>query len=369
MLENLVVKRAQLFAKIMQYKVLNQRKPVAAYLNVTNRCNLHCRYCFVDTTKKMDELTTKEWKEFIDEIYLKGCQMVCLMGGEPLLHPDIEEIIEHIRSKKIICDVTTNGVLVSQKIDLVKRIDSLMVSLDGDEAANDANRGQGSFQQALGAIKIARENNVIVRINAVMTKQSQDSLEFLLDLADQHDLYVTFSIIAEFPCEDMETVRKIALSDDQIRNIFIRLKELRRKGRRVLFSESTLDYVISYPVPYNKIIFHGDSEHERFYRQKCLFGRMLFYVNANGDLYPCATFWNTEHYHPLNMRKVGFQKAWNNMANLKCLSCSCPGVPEWNRIMSFKGLLNGLTVTLQQHLAKNGEGSPYKRRKSAACIN
>lgn len=348
MLDNLLVKRARLFAKVMQCKILSQRKPVVAYLLLTDRCNMRCRYCFVDTSKRRDELSTQEWKDLIDDIYSRGCRAICLMGGEPLLHPGIEEIVEHVCRKHIICDMTTNGVLVPKMINMVKKIDSLMVSLDGDEFANDANRGKGSYQKVLKAIKIARENNVVVRINAVMTKQSQGCLKFLLNLADEYGLYITFSITAAFPCEDIKKVKEIALGDEKIKKIFIQLKELRKRGGRVLFSEPTLDYVINYPLPYNKIIFQGDLEHENFYKEKCLFGRTMFYIDANGDLYPCAALWNTERFRPMNIGKDGFQKAWDNMAKLECLACFCPGVPEWNRIMSLRGLANGLKVTLNQ---------------------
>ncbi|MDP2939648.1 MAG: radical SAM protein [Candidatus Omnitrophota bacterium] len=336
----------------MQCKILGQRSPVVAYLLLTDRCNMHCRYCFVDTTKKRKELSTQEWKQLIDEIFTMGCRMICLMGGEPLLHPDIEEIIGHIQSKKIICDMTTNGILVPKMINVVKKINSLMVSLDGDEVANDANRGKGSFKYALDAIKIARENGVVVRINAVMTKQSQNSLEFLLNLADKFDLYVTFAITAEFLCEDIVRAEEVTLSDGEIKNVFIKLKKLRQQGRRVLFSQAALDYVINYPLPYNKIIFQDDIEHRKFYKNKCPFGNTMFYVDANGDLYPCAALWNTDHFQPMNILKDGFQKAWDNMARLRCLTCFCPGVPEWNRIMSLRGLTDGLLVTLKQTFSR-----------------
>jgi MoaA/NifB/PqqE/SkfB family radical SAM enzyme len=353
MLDNLLFKRARLFAKVVQCRILNKRKPVVAYLNITDRCNLRCRYCFVDVNRCQEELTVSEWESLINEIYLRGCRMICLMGGEPLLHPDIEEIVNYIRKKKIICDMTTNGVLVPQKINIVKNIDSLMVSLDGDEVAHDTNRGKGSFRKAINAIKIARQNNIVVRINAVMTKQSQGCLDFLLDLADEYNLYVTFSITAEFSCKDTSIAKEVALSDEEIRRIYVKLKQQLRKGRRILFSESTLDYVINYPLSYNKIIFRDDKENCEYYTEQCPFGRTMFYVDANGDFYPCAALWNTGYFSPRNLRKDGFQKAWDNMANLRCSACFCPGVPEWNRIMSLKGLFSGIKITLNQALKKN----------------
>lgn len=350
MFNNLIIKRGRLFTKMMECKIFNKRKPLVAYLLLTDRCNLRCRYCFVDCSQKKDELTFEEWKNVINQIYKKGCRMICLMGGEPLLYPQIGEIIDHIKKKNIICEMTTNGALLPQKINIIKKLDSIMISLDGDEKANDANRGKGSYQKAIKAIKITREHNIPVRINAVLTKQSKNSIEFLLDLADKYNLYVTFSITADFPFKHINIAKQIVLNDKEIKKIYTQLKKFHKQGRRILFSESTLDYVINYPLPYNKIVLRQDSQYQNYYPHKCVFGKTMFYIDANGDFYPCATLWNSKYYRPMNIRKDGFQKAWNNMEKLPCLTCFCPGVPEWNRIMSLGGLTDGLKITLNQFL-------------------
>lgn len=344
---NMLIKRARLFAKMVSCKAFNRRDPVVAYLLITDRCNLRCRYCFVDVEQKRDELSTDEWIKIINETVRRGTKMICLMGGEPLLHPDIDQIIDHIHSKGIICDMTTNGWLLPNKIELIKKLDSIMISIDGDAEATDINRGEGAFAKALRAIEIARQNNIVVRLNAVMTQQSINSIEFLLDLAEKHDLYVTFSITAEFPEKYENLANQIMLNEQQIRDLYKKLKILRAEGKRILFSDLCLDYVINYPTAYNEIIFKG-SPHAQYYTKGCLFGRTMYYIDANGDFYPCAALWNHEAFTPKNIRKDGFENAWNNMSGLKCISCFCPGVPEWNDIMSFSGLLRGLKISLLQ---------------------
>jgi MoaA/NifB/PqqE/SkfB family radical SAM enzyme len=354
MRNNLITKRARLFAEMVKCRLLKRRSPVVAYLLITDKCNMRCRYCFVDCAAVRDELTTEEWLALIDDLHSRGTRMICFMGGEPLIHKDIDKLVEHTLSKGMICDITTNGILVPGKLDTVRKIDSLMVSLDGEREANDANRGQGSFDKAMEAIRVAREAGVVVRVNAVMTKQSQHSVEFLLDLADRHDLYVTFALTAEFPATEEETEKEILLTAAEIKDLYRRLKTLKERRSRILFSLQTIDYVIDYPLPYDRIILKGDSDHERYYTEPCPFGRTMFYVDANGDFYPCAALWNTEYFSPRNVRTGSFDAAWEKMASLKCSTCFCPGVPEWNRIMSFSGMLGGLRVTLKQFVAGKG---------------
>lgn len=342
-------------------KILRRRCPVVAYLLITDRCNMHCRYCFLDYNQKRRELSTEQWLKLIDELHSRGTAMFCFMGGEPLLHPDIDLIVKYVLSKDVICDMTSNGILVPEKIDTVKNIDSLMISLDGDTEANDINRGRGAFDKAIEAIRIAKDAGVVVRVNAVMTKQSKERVEFLLALADRYDLYVTFSIAAEFPVQDGELERQIMLDEEEIRSLYKKLKVLKHKGRRILLSFSTLDYVINYPLPYNKVILRSNKEHRNYYTQKCFFGQTMLYVDANGDLYPCATLWNNEYFKPKNILEDSFQGAWDNMAELECLSCFCPGGPEWNRIMSLRGFCAGVAVTLQQALSRKAALNIKKR--------
>lgn len=349
----LLIKRTKLFAEIFKYKITKQRKPIVAYLLLTDKCNRRCRYCFVDPSKKKKELNFKQWKKVIDVLVAKGCKMFCLMGGEPLIYPEIDQIVDYIKKKNVICDMTSNGILVRNKIATVKKLDGLMISLDGDRKATDANRGEGAYQKALEAIKIARENGVTVRINSVLTKQNKNCLKFLLKLADKYNLFVTYSILAEFPEKEKKLAGKIILDDEEIKQVYRQLKKWKKQGKRILFSQNTLDYVINYPLPYKKIILKNDSwaSYSDF---NCLFGKVMFYIDSNGDFYPCAALWNSQYYRPLNIIKDGFLKSWKNLGNLECKSCFCPGVPEWERMTSLSGIIDGVKVTLTQLLGKNG---------------
>jgi len=351
MFNNLLLNRAKLFLALLTYKITRQRKPIVAYLLVTGRCNRRCRYCFVDCSDPVKDLSLKRWQEIIDTLHQQGTKMICLMGGEPLVYQHIDQLVDYIKSKGIICEMTTNGFLVKAKLDTIKKLDSLMISLDGDKKANDSNRGAGSYDMAIEAIKLAINNGVTVRVNSVLTQQSKKSIKHLLDLTDKYNLFVTYSILAEFPEKEKALAKNIMLADKEIKQTYIKLKKWKQKGKRILFSLSTFDYVINYPVSYKKIILKNDPQ-ANYYPQQCLFGQAMFYLDADGSFYPCAALWNSKHYTAPNMFKLGFKKAWQQMGDLKCQSCSCPGVPEWNHITSPAGIWDGLKITLRQLFTK-----------------
>ena len=63
-----------------------------------------------------------------------------LLGGEPLLHKGIDQIVDRVKQHGMICEMVTNGYYLEGKSDIVKKLDSLCISIDGDKEEND-NKG------------------------------------------------------------------------------------------------------------------------------------------------------------------------------------------------------------------------------------
>ena len=63
--------------------------------NVTNACNMYCAHCYRDAgCKAEDELSTADAKKLLTEIKRAGFQIMIFSGGEPLMRPDILEIVK-----------------------------------------------------------------------------------------------------------------------------------------------------------------------------------------------------------------------------------------------------------------------------------
>ena len=93
------------------------RNPI---ITLTNRCNLNCTHCYVDSNaamrKSIQDITYRNFTHFMEFIISKGKELggnpvsVQLFGGEPTIHRDFVRIVEYIRSKKILVRVSTNCV-------------------------------------------------------------------------------------------------------------------------------------------------------------------------------------------------------------------------------------------------------------------
>jgi MoaA/NifB/PqqE/SkfB family radical SAM enzyme len=106
--------------------------PILAHIIPIRRCNLACEYCNeYDDFSKPVPLDTM--KRRIDDLARLGTSIVTLSGGEPLLHPELDEIIAHTRRYPIISGMITNGyLLTADRIQQLNRagLDHLQISID-----------------------------------------------------------------------------------------------------------------------------------------------------------------------------------------------------------------------------------------------
>ncbi|MGD1103528.1 MAG: radical SAM protein [Terriglobia bacterium] len=102
------IREARMFAKAMR----SPRHPIQAHIVPIRRCNLSCTYCN-EFDNHSAPVPTPEMLRRIDHLARLGTTIITISGGEPLLHPDLDEIIRAIRKKGIIATLITNGYLLT----------------------------------------------------------------------------------------------------------------------------------------------------------------------------------------------------------------------------------------------------------------
>ena len=106
--------------------------PVLAHLIPMRRCNLSCRYCNeYDAVSKPVPLEVVHRR--IDKLAELGTSITCISGGEPLMHPELDDILRHIRRQGMIAGLITNGYLLTQeRIERLNRagLEHLQISID-----------------------------------------------------------------------------------------------------------------------------------------------------------------------------------------------------------------------------------------------
>ncbi len=155
----------------MQHLKGVKRYPLVLMLEPLFRCNLACAGCGkIDYPDPIlnQRLSVKECLEAVDEC---GAPVVSIAGGEPLLHKEIDQVVEGIIARKKFVYLCTNALLMEKKIDLFKPNPYFVwsVHLDGDREMHDKSVCQdGVYDRAVAAIKLARERGFRVNINCTL---------------------------------------------------------------------------------------------------------------------------------------------------------------------------------------------------------
>lgn len=154
------------------------RRPRFASLFVTRECNFHCPYCR-SRDQRFKDMDTASWKAVIDRLHSFGVRHFTITGGEPMLRPDIVEIVSHLSGKK-----NAISVLISNFRPLtVKALDGLAdAGLDFLTCSLDTLYGPGekSGRTFLSMLEYARTRSVIPSVLAVITRDNLADIPALL---------------------------------------------------------------------------------------------------------------------------------------------------------------------------------------------
>jgi MoaA/NifB/PqqE/SkfB family radical SAM enzyme len=115
--------------------LMSTAHPILAHIIPMRRCNLACTYCN-EYDNFSPPVATALVRERIDKLAELGTSIVTISGGEPLMHPDIEEVVARIRHHDLIAGMITNGfLLMPPKIEALNRagLDHLQISIDNIE--------------------------------------------------------------------------------------------------------------------------------------------------------------------------------------------------------------------------------------------
>src|SRR5512145_1744447 len=118
--------------KMIAWGAVHKDHPIMAHIIPIRRCNLSCTYCneYDDVSKPLD---TELMLERIDHLGRLGTSIITISGGEPLLHPDLDQIIARIRNNGAVAGLITNGyLLTADRIERLNRagLDHMQISID-----------------------------------------------------------------------------------------------------------------------------------------------------------------------------------------------------------------------------------------------
>lgn len=153
--------------------MLKQGVVVAGYA-----CNLNCRFCeYGDVDRKLS--LDRRGLELIADEY--GPEKVNIMGGEPLLHPNLKDMLELFPK----CTVQTNGLLVKERLKILEKAHSVIVSVEGRPPYHDRLRGRGTHKKAVEAARLLKEHSIPVFLRATLSREGLGQIDYLVSLSER----------------------------------------------------------------------------------------------------------------------------------------------------------------------------------------
>lgn len=263
--------------------------PFNMFWEVTQRCCLACRHCYLGGRHEDGELGTEEAKDLLRQAAEMGTFHLVITGGEPLLRKDLFEILEEVRRLGFTWKILTTGVLIGEEE--AARIAeheplSVDISIHGLEAAHDGLAGRpGAFRGAVRGVELLCGNGVPVVMKTCVTPAGMGDLEGVRDLAERTGamLRTTGTIFADLEGNPVEP--GLCLAEEQMACYYKGIAEYRGGDGG-----------------YGRHRLPGGEEFI------CNAGRSTFAVSPSGDVRACLTLREVCG----NVRERPLKEIWNS---------------------------------------------------------
>ena len=174
--------------------LISTEHPFLVHIIPTRRCNLACTYC-----NEFDDFSSPvplaEMKKRLDILADMGTSIITISGGEPLLHPELDDIIRHIRRRGMIAGMITNGFLLTQKrIEELNRagLEHLQINIDNTMPDEVSKKSLKTLDQKLELL--ANYAYFQVNINSVLGSGVRDPEDALRIAHRAVDLGLTSTV-------------------------------------------------------------------------------------------------------------------------------------------------------------------------------
>ncbi|WP_035236363.1 radical SAM protein [Desulfobacter vibrioformis] len=350
-------KYAQIFGSLARARFTGKPVPFMLEYQITQVCNLKCKYCYaeLETLHSEKDPTLQEIKDNIDEFHSMGTRVLRLLGGEPLMRNDIGDILEHCRKLGLFVEMSTNATMIHKRIDALKLVDILQISIDGDRGATDNARGRGLYNRIIKGVENALGHGLPVRLHGVynsfsMAGAQESPVKHLAELGKKYGVPFNFCpFVADFSGEK----RGAYVSLGNLMKYHQECIDLKAQGYPYFNSDAALHQLVNWPDLSKD--FYMESERHLLPKncKRCLGGEMYCFLDSDGSLYPCVPLWK----RGLNINEVGIQSAWEYLQDVRkearCWTCASLGDIEFSRTLSLD--VPSMVNTLKKVLMLGGQ--------------
>lgn len=308
----------------------DRRQPVNGTFELTERCNLGCRMCYVcaasrDASCCAKEISVNEWLKLAHDAANNGMVFLLLTGGEIFLRPDFFDIYQPLTRMGLILTLFTNGTLISES--LATRLAETPphrteITLYGATASTyEAVTGvRGSYRRCCAGIEALIKQRVPLSLKTTITRQNIDELDAMRQMAS--DWGLSFSagwLLSKRRDGGLSRTADCRLSAEEC----VALEATDRAS-----ASEWVEVALREPAQGPGCNFN------------CQAGRAAFVINSRGEMNTCVNL-SLPAARPL---EIGFSSAWQQVQSFVdsappmaplCSTCDartyCPRCPAWSQ--------------------------------------
>lgn len=260
--------------------------PYWFYLNVTTACNKKCGYCVAveNNETAAPPISFITAKKAIDAMHSRGCRMMGLMGGEPLLlKKTLVAIIEYATGKGIITYLPTNLSLLNEELlnDLIEAgVTMIDVAVDTVTQKPGLSKSLEGIRGNLSLVLNSRKRGVIVKMNTTITRQNLDDVRELVEFAHRNKVSITLHIVERFDSGAKWIMDSLFFREEDF-------PEIERLAHWLMQKQAD-GYRITNPPWYFKKMVEM-VKHSSHSGWNCMAGRKTFLIDEQGKFYPCLS--------------------------------------------------------------------------------
>ncbi|MFH0802675.1 MAG: radical SAM protein [bacterium] len=303
------------FAAVLKVRLLKKKIPFSVNMVLTYRCTQSCLYCGCNRIKSQ-EMSTDEIIRLIGEMADAGTRRLGFTGGEPLLREDIEKLIRAATQKGITTTLCSNGIFVPERISELKELDFLVLSLDGPPEIHDRQRGAGTYEKVISAVRAAIREGIKVWVICVLTRSNIEHVDFMLRKAEEEGFEIFFNPVFEYR---LAAEGAGQLAPEQI--------DFRRTIKQILERKLSAFPIINSPSAIRSLLRLEKTP------AACQAGRFFCAVSPDGKVFPCYPF--LEEAEAPDALELGFKAAFGKVRKPRCAQCKCCSNMELNLLSNF----------------------------------
>jgi MoaA/NifB/PqqE/SkfB family radical SAM enzyme len=293
---------------------LNPAVITSVDLNVNGVCNLECVWCWgPEHNPAIETLTDSDWMNLMDTLTVQGLKEVIFTGGEPLLKTGLVNLASHAKKLNLRTTLSTNGILLPQKPEVLEFIDDLGIPLDASTPELNAimrtrvgkSDKRPHFYSAISALKLVQKTfpGIDLTVRTVVSNKNMDSVK-------------------QIP----ETLRGFGVNTDSLRWKLYQLNPVGIRTEASLKGEWTITHE-----NFNRVICEVRDQHEDSFREikeqfaSTSIGRYVF-IEPDGKVWVTISSTTSddrvvgEHMLVGNVEADGIEKIIENIVAGKLIS-------------------------------------------------